>query len=283
MSLKQYIYRGLQYVLRGQPQNIVNVEVGVLTSSTLLQNKVAIVTGGTSGIGYEITKAFIKSGAIVVITGRNEDRLLRACTSISMETNSKGRVYPLVLDNKRVDSFCDKIDAAVNLVGSRKIDILVNNAGLVGGELDICTEEEYDDIVDTNLKGVFFLSQTFGRYLIKNNIKGNILNIGSSSCLRPAASAYTVSKWGINGLTRGLAKTLVQFGITVNGIAPGLTATPMLMHDGLKEDLALSSSPIGRYIKPEEIANMAVILTSNMGKSIVGDMVYMTGVQVLLQ
>lgn len=115
-----------------------------------------------------------------------------------------------------------------------------------------------------------------GKYMKENQIAGNILNVGSSSSLRPAISAYSMSKWGIRSLTLGLAKALAPHGITVNGIAPGPTATPMLLGDDLG-DIALKGSPIGRYVLPEEIANMAVVLVSPMGQSIVGDMVFMTG------
>ena len=87
-------------------------------------------------------------------------------------------------------------------------------------------------------KGVFFLSQMLGKYFVTNNIKGNILNIASASCIRPADSAYTVSKWGIRGLTLGLAKTLAKYGITVNGIAPGPTATPMMIKRRTKQYVA---------------------------------------------
>lgn len=110
----------------------------------------------------------------------------------------------------------------------------------------------------------------------ENNIKGNILNIASSSSLRPAASAYTLTKWGTRGLTLGLAKTLAPYGITVNGIAPGPTATPML-HREQGDNLAFHGNPLGRFALPEEIANMAVFLVSPMGRSVVGDIVYMTG------
>lgn len=131
-------------------------------------------------------------------------------------------------------------------------------------------------MLDTNLKGTAFLSRTVARYMIENKIQGNILNIASSSSLRPAISAYTLSKWGIRGLTLGLAKALIPYGIVVNGIAPGPTATPMLLPDG-GEDIGNDTLPGGRYAMPEEIANMAVVLVSGMGRTVVGDIVYMTG------
>jgi 3-oxoacyl-[acyl-carrier protein] reductase len=133
----------------------------------------------------------------------------------------------------------------------------------------------YDNVLNTNLKGSFFLSQMVGKYMKENQIKGNILNIASSSSLRPAISAYTLSKWGMRGLTLGLAKSLAPYGITVNGIAPGPTATPMLKSDN--NDITNNRIPLGRFVMPEEIANMAVFLVSGFGRSIIGDIVYMTG------
>ena len=153
----------------------------------------------------------------------------------------------------------------------------MNNAGVLGAHISNATEEEYDSVLDTNLKGPFFLSKLFGAYLKQNGIEGNILNIASSSSVRPAASAYTLSKWGIRGLTLGLAKAFAPYGIVVNGLAPGQTATPMLLSSKSEGDLFSPNVPLERYALPEEIANMAVILVSNMGKSIMGDIVYMTG------
>ena len=138
------------------------------------------------------------------------------------------------------------------------------------------TEIDFDKVVDTNLKGTFFLSQFFGRYMVDNEIEGNILNISSSSSLRPANSPYILSKWGIRALTMGLAKSLAPHGIVVNSIAPGPTQTSMSNLDD-DSDITLVSSPIGRYAKPEEVAQMAVVLVSGMGRTVVGDTVFMTG------
>ena len=160
--------------------------------------------------------------------------------------------------------------------GVSQIDILVNNAGVNFKGMPNATEDEYDMVMDTNLKGTFFLSQMFGKYLVRNHIKGNILNIASASSLRPADSAYSLSKWGLRGLTLGLSKALGPEGITVNGIAPGPTATPMMIKDD-RNNMAHYKIPLGRYIMPEEISNMAVILVSEMGRSIMGDTIYMTG------
>lgn len=272
MSFKQYIKRGIRFVVKGIPTKVVNVKVAEIAPNEMLKGRTALVTGGTSGIGFEIAKAYLKSGAKVIITGRNEERIQKACE----ELKRHGEIHGIRLDNCDVPSFSQKLKDILQIDGVSQLDILVNNAGVLGGEISHATEDVYDKILDTNLKGVFFLSQMFGRYFKENGIQGNILNIASSSSLRPAASAYTVSKWGLRGLTLGLAKCFAPYGITVNGLAPGPTATPMTMY-GDRSNIVFEKNPIGRYAMPQEIANMAVFLVSDMGRTIVGDIIYMTG------
>lgn len=277
MTFKSYLKRNIVKAIRlVSPQEKVTANIMELSSNDMLKGRTALITGGTSGIGYEMAKAFVKAGASVVITGRNKDKTASVAKQLERELSVINRVYPLAMDNTKVSEFGNKFEEAVSMTSSKQIDILVNNAGLVGGEISTCTEEQYDAIVDTNLKGTFFLSQHVARYYINNKIQGNILNIGSSSSLRPATSAYTMTKWGVYGLTKGLAKILAPHGITVNGLAPGPTATPMLMPNGINEDISFHN-PLGRFEMPCEIANMAVFLVSDMGKAIIGDMVFMTG------
>ena len=138
------------------------------------------------------------------------------------------------------------------------------------------TEQEYDSIMNVNAKGVFFMSQVIAKYMIENGIKGHILNITSSSSLRPAWTPYQMSKWAVRGLTMGLADRLLPYGIIVNALAPGPVATPML---GKKEgdSIYMAGQPSGRYAVPDELANMAVVLVSDIANLVVGDTVYMTG------
>lgn len=276
MGFKQYIKRGIVYLLHGVPERKVYANISYLAPNEMLRGRAALVTGGTSGIGYEIAKAFINAGAKVVITGRNEQKLSKACAAINKEVSCKNMIFGLVMDNTNVKTMPRKLEEIKSLVGGQSVDILVNNAGVVGGEVKDCLEEQYDRIMDTNLKGTFFLSQLMARYFVNNKIGGNILMIGSSSSLRPATSAYTITKNAVYGFTKGLAKVLAPYGITVNGLAPGPTATPMLMPDGVRDEISFSNS-LGRYVLPGEIANMAVFLVSNMGRSIIGDMIFMTG------
>lgn len=259
-----------------RPQYITKANVSVLSPSELLKGRTALITGGTSGIGYAIAKGFIEAGAKVVITGRNQTRVDEACDKLKIETNATNAIYGIEFNNKNVKAFEDKFNVVLSLIGNGTIDILVNNAGVNGPSIERVTEDQYDNILDTNLKATFFLSRLIGRYMKEKNINGNILNIASASSLRPANGPYGLTKWGIRGFTLGLAKALIKDGITVNAIAPGATTTPMI-HKNTDDNISNPTLPLGRYILPQEIANMAVFLVSDMGRSIVGDTIYMTG------
>lgn len=241
-----------------------------------LKDRTILVTGGSSGIGYAIAEASIKNGATVIITGRDQEKLDDASTKLKkIEENS---VYSFVFDISEADKINEKFKEVLDNIGGRKIDVLVNNAGVNSNSPFGSTSiEEYDRILNTNLKGTYFLSQVVSNYMIENKIQGNIINIASSSSLRPVYNPYSLSKWGDRGLTIGMAKKLIKYGIVVNGIAPGATATPMQLKYNSDEDIALDTSPIERYITSEEIANLAVFLMSNMGRAIVGDIIYITG------
>lgn len=250
--------------------------VSTLAPNELLKGRTALITGGTSGIGYEIAKAFLNAGASVVITSRSLDNAKIAAKQLDSQRDKReGHIFPVQLDSLKVSEFASKVKEIVDMAG--RIDILVNNAGVNACEFNDGKESDYDKVMDTNLKGTFFLSQCVAHYMKDNEIKGNILNVASSSSLRLGTSAYILSKWGIRSLTLGMARLLIPHGIVVNGIAPGPTATPMVTDKSTDDDMAYPASLTGRYILPQEIANMAVILVSEMSRMVVGDIVYMTG------
>lgn len=191
--------------------------------------------------------------------------------------NVWGGIRHIVIDVRDVTSMAEKVKEAAALYPENRIDILVNSAGVVAQHsFDEMTEEEYDSIMDINAKGTFFMSQAVGKHMIEKQIKGHILNVSSSSALRPAWTPYHMSKWAIKGFTMGLADLLLPHGIIVNAIAPGPVATKML---GKMEGDSISNpeQPSGRYAMPSEIAALAVFMVSDLGKLIVGDTVYMTG------
>lgn len=238
----------------------------------LLAGKVALVTGGTGGIGTAIAKAFVDSGAKVILVGTNEKKLQDIASRYDKES-----LIPMQFNVLDVDAMLQKVIEAGELFPEKRIDILVNCAGVNDvDDFAHVKEADYDRVMDINVKGTFFMCQAVSNYMIANKIKGHILNVSSSSALRPAWTPYPISKWAIRGFTMGLADTLLPHGIVVNAIAPGPTATAMVdrQADG---DIRMDSNPSGRMAVPSEIANLAVFMVSDMGNMIVGDTFYMTG------
>ena len=253
-------------------RNPKTVPVIIETSQeSTLSGKTALVSGGTSGIGFEIARAFLRTGANVIICGRNTEKLNKAVNDLS----PLGAVSGLAFDISNISN----MQEIVNEFLSREkphIDILVNSAGINGSErFGFITEEMYDLVLNTNLKGILFLSQLIANYMKENHIKGNILNIASTGSFRPADTAYRISKWGLRGLTLGMAKSLIKHGIVVNGIAPGPTATSML--SASNEDISWVRNPSGRMATVEEIAELAKFMVSGSGRMIFGEIVSLSG------
>lgn len=243
-----------------------------ISNDNLLNRKVAFISGGSGGIGQSIAKKFIEAGGKVIISGTNEVKLKKF--SENLGNNCK---Y-IVMDLNNVEEYKNKINESINLFG--KIDILVNSAGIhttrQGANFLNFKTDEYDKIMNINLKSTYFLSQLFANYFIKNKIKGHILMISSSTCFEPAWSPYRLSKWGIRGLTSGMAQELIKYGIIVNAIAPGSTATEMLNYKH-GDSIYTEENTNNRYIMPEEVANIALMLVSGTGDMIVGETILASG------
>ena len=266
MNVLRRIKSAIRRLIAPTPRvKLVSVEVPVFHNA-LLKGRRALITGGGSGIGLAIAEAFGRSGASVVLTGRTVSRLENA----SHELERLGVDVSIAdLDVCDVASFTGKLDK----IG--EFDILVNNAGFVGGGAFGATNEaDYNRVLETNLRGAYFLSQEVSTRWIKGKVKGNILNICSASSLRPGESPYILSKWGLRALTLGMARRLVKHEIVVNGLAPGCTNTDQFSRDG---DLTNGRNPSGRLVTTTEIGNMAVVMVSSLARMVVGDVLYVTG------
>lgn len=242
-----------------------------INTTEILKGKVALITGGSGGIGMAIAESFLKNGAKVIIAGTSESKL----ENVKKKLGDHAGLQSMVIDVSDINALSNKVEEASALFGH--IDILVNSAGINSFTdfLEV-SENEYDRIMGVNEKGTFFMSQAIARYMIENDIKGHILNVTSSSALRPAKTPYHMSKWAVRGLTLGMADRLLKEGIIVNAIAPGPVATEMLgKHEG--DSIYKEGQPSGRYAMPSEIANLAVMLVSDMGNLVVGDTLYATG------
>lgn len=243
----------------------------------MLQGRVAIVTGGTRGIGYAIVKKFLDNGAKVVLFGTKEESVQK--TLISLKKENPGYevmgMHPDITNMKEVEK-------AFNDVKNRygKIDIVVNNAGISAREsIYSYTEEAFDKIIDLNLKAVFNCSKVGARYM-KENGGGVILNTSSMVSIygQPAGCGYPASKFAVNGLTKSLARELGRDHIRVNAVAPGVIHTDMV--DALPEEMIkpiIASIPIGRMGEPEDIANAFLFLASDMASFITGAILSVDG------
>lgn len=236
-----------------------------------LQGKTALIIGGTSGIGLAIAETFWACGCQVIVAGSSQEKLAK------VKVDWQGRIQTLQIDVCNVQSFEQKIAEAVSLAPHGQIDILVNSAG-VSSKLSYLemTEFEFDKVMDTNLKGTYFMCQAVAKHMIAQKIHGHILNVSSASSVRPAWSPYHLSKWGIRGMTIGLADQLLPYGIVVNAIAPGPVATPLL---GKEEGDSIYNpiNPAGRYATPKEIAELAVFMVGRSGDLVIGSSFFITG------
>ena len=250
-----------------------------INTTELLVGRVALITGGSGGIGYAVAKSFLQNGAKVVLAGTSELKLQKCLEQLQeeMPDADSAKMRTIVINVLDTSSLKDKVNQAASLFEENRIDILVNSAGVINhSDFWNMTEKEYDKIMDINVKGTFFMCQTVGTLMVEKKIKGHILNISSSSALRPAWTPYQMSKWSIRGFTIGLADTLLPYGITVNAIAPGPVATEMLGRANC-DSIDNKNAVYGRYAEPEEIANLAAFMVSKMGDMIVGDTVYISG------
>ena len=282
MSVKNYIKRGLRFIFKGAPIIHTTANVVTLAPNELLNGRVALITGGTSGIGFYIAKHFLNSGATVIITGRNEKRIKQACDMLRSSTGCIEKVYGHVLDNTCVESFepaLQKISSQWNL----RIDILVNNAGVLGGDISNVAEEQYDMIMDTNLKGTFLVTKAVTKYMMKKR-SGKIINMTSVSGIMGniGQTNYSAAKAGVIGFTKSLAREMASRGITVNAVAPGFIATDMTAAMPEKAQAqVVGSIPLGKMGQPEDIANAVVFLASDKASYITGQVVNVDGGMVM--
>lgn len=208
--------------------------------------KTVLITGANKGIGFATAKKFAQMGYNVILTGRSEDRLKKAIEKLNYE-----KADMMVWDISNVKIAKEKVEEAHKLFGD--IDVFVNNAGIVTGR-QILEEDEtsWDMTMQTNLKGTYFALMEQAKYMIDNNIKGHIVMVGSLMGFTAKANAYSISKWGVRGMVYGAAKGLAPYGICVNGVAPGETATEIL---GQKEgEFVKINTPRGFRAMPNEIA-----------------------------
>ena len=235
-----------------------------------LQGRVALVTGASSGLGQHFARVLARAGAAVALTARRADKLEAAAGEIAAQG---GRVVGIACDVADPRSVRDAVAAARSALGP--LDILVNNAGIaISKPLLEHRAEEWDRVVDTNLKGAWLMAREVAEAWIKTAHKGRIVNIASLLGLRTVrhVPSYTASKAGLIHLTRTLAVELARGGITVNAIAPGYFATDMNRGFLASEaGQALTRRiPLGRSGQLEDLDGALLLLASDAGAYITG-------------
>ncbi|MBM3193743.1 MAG: 3-oxoacyl-[acyl-carrier-protein] reductase [Chlamydiae bacterium] len=244
-----------------------------------LVNKHVVITGGTRGIGRGIAEVFVKEGAHVYIIGTNDEKGKEAVLSLSqfkIDPHQKIEFFKVDVSHKgEVENFSE-----VFLKKAEKIDVLINNAGVTrDGLLMKMKEEDWDTVIDTNLKSVYNMSSSFVRTMIKQRA-GSIINISSVVGIKgnPGQVNYAASKAGMIGFTKSLAKEVASRNITVNCIAPGGIATDMLneLTDTQKESL-LKDVPMGKFGMSEDIAYAALFLAGDESRYVTGQVIAVDG------
>ena len=242
----------------------------------MLKDKVCIITGSSRGIGKAIAIDFAKNGAKIVLNASSESE-----TAINTIEEIKALGAQSILfcgDISKADDAKGLIDAAVNEFG--KIDVLVNNAGITRDTLILrMSEDDWDSVLDVNLKGSFNTIKAASRYMMKNN-GASIINISSVVGVigNPGQANYSASKAGLIGLTKSVAKEFSKKGVRCNAVAPGFISSDMT--DALSDEMKqkyYDSIPLARFGKGEDVAKLCTFLASDLSGYITGQVINVDG------
>ncbi|MBA4686036.1 MAG: 3-oxoacyl-[acyl-carrier-protein] reductase [Candidatus Galacturonibacter soehngenii] len=242
----------------------------------MLKGKIALVTGASRGIGKEIAITLAKEGAFVAVNYNGSKEKAEEVIQEIISFGGKAKAYQC-----NVSNFEEASSLIADLIKEHeRIDILVNNAGITKDNLLMkMKEEEFDQVIDINLKGTFNCMKHISRQMLKQK-SGKIINISSVSGIlgNVGQANYCASKAGVIGLTKSAARELASRGITVNAVAPGFIETDMtqVLSEAVREQ-ATKQIPLGRFGKVEEIANMVCFLASDKANYITGQVISVDG------
>ena len=241
-----------------------------------LQGRVALVTGGSRGIGAAVAQALASAGAALAVCARNGEAAAATAAAIA---GRGGQAFGAAADVSRAADAERVVAACVERFG--RLDILVNNAGITrDGLLLRMKDEDWSDVLAVNLNGAFYCARAALRSILKQKQSGRIINVGSvvGSMGNPGQANYVASKAGLIGLTKALAKEVASRGVTVNAVAPGFIETDMTagLADAVK-DTYRAQIPLGRFGTAPEVAAVVAFLASDAAAYITGQVIHVNG------
>lgn len=269
MAIRNRLHKLLAAVLN-DPVKHIHISVPNVDFGGILNNKVVLIIGGSKGIGFSIAKKAVLEGARVVLTGRSEKTLQEA-----VQTLGKASSY-LVYDNEDIGNREIFWDKCYSIHGH--LDCVVFNAGisLHEGDFTKVTVAGFEKQLRINLESSYFLLQSLLNRNIRMNSALNVLIMSSETSVKNNDLPYGLTKVAINSMIGGISRRVSERGIRINGIAPGVTLTSMTSDKTIDDNLYYNSA-IGRYILPEEIANVALFLLSDASSCINGEIIFCDG------
>jgi NAD(P)-dependent dehydrogenase (short-subunit alcohol dehydrogenase family) len=242
-----------------------------------LTDKIAIITGGGSGIGRRIALAFAEYGAKSIIADINQE----AATLVKSEINARGgKAIPLRVDVTQPEEVEGMVNVALDSFG--RIDVLFNNAGIsIRGPAESFPLEDWNRVIAINLTGMFLCAQSVGKVMIKQG-GGKIINTASVSAVlgHPGNLAYAAAKHGVVGMTKVMAVEWAKYGVSVNCIGPGIIQTPLTakaLEDPKKYHELVSKVPMGRLGEPDDLIGAVIFLASQASNYVTGQAIYVEG------
>lgn len=258
--------------------NLASVAHTHVLDSFKLDGKVALVTGGTRGLGYQMSIALAQAGANIAIAGRGLDAARASASQVASATGRKTQAFAVDVTNlAQVQKLVADVEASLG-----PVDILVNSAGInIRGNAHELSEEDWDSVIDINLKGTFFCSRTVGPGMVARKW-GRVINMGSilSVIAIPGRAPYASAKAGVANLTKVLALEWAGTGVTANAICPGPFGTDMnktLMNDPVKYAEFIKQLPIGRFGELHELNGAVVYLASDASSFMTGSLMFIDG------
>lgn len=241
----------------------------------MLKDKVAIITGGTRGIGFETAKLFLENKARVIILGSRKESVEKALDQLKKSGHKAEGFWPNLGSYDEISEMVKKV-----LKKHGRIDILINNAGISAKDpIEKTSVEDFDKIIDLNVQAVFRMTKAVVP-VMKEQGSGVILNTSSMVSIygQPSGVGYPASKFAVNGLTKSLARELAPAGIRVNAVAPGVIQTDMMkdVPEAVIEPL-VKTIPLGRIGEPRDIANAFLFLASDMASYVTGEILSVDG------